>query len=113
MRTIEHVHDRLCVVRHPPDSHCPTVASQHPYRTCPRCRWTTYSVHDIRYGYCGNCHDFTGEPPLDRGQAQDSLSAQIERVVRMAEIHGEYDAADWIKAKLAGDVAARRRRMGL
>jgi hypothetical protein len=30
-------------------------------------------------------------------QAQDSLAAQMERVVQMAERAGEYDAAMWIR----------------
>ena len=29
---------------------------------CPRCRWVSFNPDDIREGYCGNCHDWTGEP---------------------------------------------------
>lgn len=32
-------------------------------------------------------------------QAQDSLSDQMIRVIKMAEQKGEYDAADWIKSR--------------
>jgi hypothetical protein len=28
--------------------------------TCPRCGMTSYNANDIREGYCGNCHDWTG-----------------------------------------------------
>lgn len=26
--------------------------------TCPDCGMTTYNPDDIKYGYCGNCHEF-------------------------------------------------------
>ena len=29
--------------------------------TCPVCGMTSYNANDIREGYCGNCHDWTGE----------------------------------------------------
>jgi len=28
--------------------------------TCPRCGMTSYNLNDVREGYCGNCHDWTG-----------------------------------------------------
>ena len=31
-----------------------------PSITCPVCRMTSYHPEDIRQGYCGNCHDWTG-----------------------------------------------------
>lgn len=30
--------------------------------TCPRCGMTSHHPEDVRQGYCGNCHDWTGEP---------------------------------------------------
>ena len=30
--------------------------------TCPRCRKTSRHPDDKRYGYCGNCHAYTGAP---------------------------------------------------
>lgn len=30
--------------------------------TCPRCAMTSHHPMDEDYGYCGNCHDFTGTP---------------------------------------------------
>lgn len=30
--------------------------------TCPRCKRTSYNPNDIREGYCGACHAWTGEP---------------------------------------------------
>ena len=28
--------------------------------TCPRCGMTSHHPKDIEQGYCGNCHDWTG-----------------------------------------------------
>jgi uncharacterized C2H2 Zn-finger protein len=28
--------------------------------TCPRCGMTSANPNDVREGYCGNCHAFTG-----------------------------------------------------
>jgi len=30
--------------------------------TCPRCGRTSHNPDDIGAGYCGHCHDWTGEP---------------------------------------------------
>lgn len=30
--------------------------------TCPRCDRTSYNPNDIREGYCGACHNWTGQP---------------------------------------------------
>lgn len=32
---------------------------ERPSFTCPRCGRTSYNPHDVIYGYCGACHDFT------------------------------------------------------
>jgi ribosomal protein S27AE len=31
---------------------CPTF-------TCPVCGMVSHNPNDLRYGYCGNCHDYT------------------------------------------------------
>lgn len=33
--------------------------------TCPRCGATSYNPNDVRYGYCGRCHAYTGEKVCD------------------------------------------------
>lgn len=33
-----------------------------PSFTCPRCGAVSYHPNDIREGYCGRCHDWTGDP---------------------------------------------------
>jgi hypothetical protein len=32
--------------------------------TCPRCARTSHQPEDIKYGYCGACHDWTGDQVL-------------------------------------------------
>ncbi|MCL2582942.1 MAG: hypothetical protein FWE35_10840 [Streptosporangiales bacterium] len=32
-----------------------------PAFTCPRCHKTSWNPGDVREGYCGRCHDWTGE----------------------------------------------------
>lgn len=34
--------------------------------TCPRCRSVSYNPSDIREGYCGDCHTWTGAPKIIR-----------------------------------------------
>lgn len=34
--------------------------------TCPRCQMTSHHPKDEEAGYCGNCHDFTAPPKVDK-----------------------------------------------
>ena len=34
-----------------------------PSITCPVCDMTSHNPNDVTYGYCGNCHAFTGAHP--------------------------------------------------
>lgn len=43
--------------------------------TCPHCGWTSYNKNDIREGYCGNCHWWTGVPELYAPWLADKMSA--------------------------------------
>jgi hypothetical protein len=36
-----------------------------PSITCPQCLMTSYNPTDIREGYCGNCHDWTTDRPVN------------------------------------------------
>jgi hypothetical protein len=36
------------------------VTDDQPSFTCPVCGTVSYSLDDVREGYCGNCHAFTG-----------------------------------------------------
>ena len=29
--------------------------------TCPDCGWISANLEDVRFRYCGNCHEFKGE----------------------------------------------------
>jgi len=33
--------------------------------TCPRCGAVSYHPEDVRHGYCGRCHDWTGKRAAD------------------------------------------------
>lgn len=33
--------------------------------TCPACQRTSYHPDDIKHGYCGACHAFTGTPAAE------------------------------------------------
>lgn len=37
---------------------------------CPRCGMRSYNPNDRRWGYCGACHDYTGEPAEPEGTYQ-------------------------------------------
>lgn len=40
-----------------------------PSFTCPVCGATSWNPNDVREGYCGRCHDWTGQPHLDAARA--------------------------------------------
>jgi len=39
--------------------------------TCPRCGTVSYHPDDIRFGYCGRCHWWTGDALLADQQPAD------------------------------------------
>lgn len=41
--------------------------------TCPRCGRTSHNPTDIREGYCGACHDWTGSPQQQKPRARIEL----------------------------------------
>ncbi len=57
--------------------------------TCPRCGRTSHHPTDVREGYCGACHDWTGDrviacgprPPTeaDRAAVQEFMGHLKER----------------------------------
>jgi hypothetical protein len=36
--------------------------ADHPSITCPVCGMTSYHPKDVEHAYCGNCHEYTGNP---------------------------------------------------
>lgn len=36
--------------------------------TCPECKRTSHHPQDVFYGYCGNCHRYTGKPAGDQAE---------------------------------------------
>ena len=52
--------------------------------TCPVCWRTSYHPDDEKYGYCGNCHDYTGGDGYGNERYRSSSSpAGSERKMRM------------------------------
>jgi hypothetical protein len=37
------------------------VTDDRPSFTCPKCDATSYHPKDVEFGYCGACHEFTGD----------------------------------------------------
>jgi transposase len=40
-----------------------------PFFTCPRCGMISHNPNDVREGYCGRCHDWTGDADLQAAEA--------------------------------------------
>jgi hypothetical protein len=45
-----------------------------PCFVCPQCRRRSYNREDIRFGYCGSCHEFTGGQHGHNGHSSSSLN---------------------------------------
>jgi hypothetical protein len=62
--------------------------------TCPRCGRTSHSPDDVREGYCGACHDWTGLPAGTT--SGDALREAREiREARQAQV-GAWMTRGWI-----------------
>ncbi len=48
-----------------------------PFFRCPVCRAESYDVNDIREGYCGRCHDFTGKRLAEIGEHELTRSGRM------------------------------------
>ena len=68
--------------------------------TCPECGAVSHHPDDARFGYCGRCHAFTGEPTdfvLHGDEAfaertRDNLAHRLDRVAGGYILHGRTDA---------------------
>lgn len=66
-----------------------------PSFTCPRCGRTSYNPGDVLYGYCGACHDYTREPPIDyldllpvgRRRTWPELERQMAEIAEICRQH--------------------------
>ena len=57
---------------------------------------TSYNPNDIREGYCGNCHDWTGEPVCKATSWPETVNDS--RCVKMAshkDKHRDIDGYEW------------------
>jgi len=58
--------------------------------TCSRCGRVSYHTEDLRQGYCGACHDFTGAAPAG-GHTCKPCACGVEPP-HCAHLHGGFDA---------------------
>lgn len=52
---------------------------EQPVFNCPKCQAISYHPEDVRQGYCGRCHEFTG---LYAGDNPSKLAAEQARIDR-------------------------------
>ena len=62
--------------------------------TCPRCDMTSHHPMDEDYGYCGNCHDFTGTPKK-APPATDTSEAELQFWFDMRRASDQMALAQW------------------
>lgn len=81
--------------------------------TCPRCGRSSSHPDDLRHGYCGNCHDFTGRVSRYCPYCLDELVpageitwADVPEVRRPPD--GSYVCVSCLRVLRAGDVGAGR-----
>ena len=74
-----------------------------PSVTCPRCQMTSYNPNDIREGYCGNCHDWTGAAPASRHRFADELAGHERALIAISgeapynvQVHLIFDVLDTV-----------------
>ena len=70
--------------------------------TCPRCSMTSHHPMDEDYGYCGNCHDFTGRPKK-APPATDSSEAELQLWFDLRRAADQMAIAQWCAAHPADE----------
>lgn len=87
-----------------------------PSITCPVCAMTSYSLPDIREGYCGNCHDWTrGVKALAEHIAWlESIGQEPGCTCRWAwkslgRMYGTSAGKGWVRMNTASDCPAHKR----
>lgn len=58
--------------------------------TCPACKATSHHPDDLRYGYCGRCKDFTGEPTDFVIHGDPAFGERVSEMVRHRFETGAY-----------------------
>jgi hypothetical protein len=60
-----------------------------PHFTCPVCGMTSYNPNDIREGYCGNCHAWTGP----QAQPDKGPQAQLDKALTLGRLKSQWEKA--------------------
>ena len=60
---------------------------------CPKCKATSYHPEDERYGYCGNCHEFTGDYGYGHERhSSSSIETQPDGPMQLREANEKTEA---------------------
>jgi hypothetical protein len=71
--------------------------------TCPRCAMTSHHPMDEDYGYCGNCHAFTGLPKK-APPSTDTNEAELQFWFDMYQASDQMALAQWRTAHPASEL---------
>lgn len=80
--------------------------------TCPRCRRTSHHPDDIRNGYCGACHDYTGADDLSALETLVGSAPPLPWVMPDPDLAGYVAAVTAAVPQLIGMVRRLRVRAG-
>lgn len=74
--------------------------------SCPRCGAVSYNLNDVEHGYCGRCHDFTGDPHRQALTLEERVAATAcpgcEQKALRVELRPELQARPIGSFSLAG-----------
>lgn len=72
---------------------------------CRACRAESYSAHDIAHRYCGRCHQFEDDLPLERANRMTmSEQARIEELLKGSKSSGgAAQEAQWVSEHPLGE----------
>lgn len=54
--------------------------TEQPSFTCPRCGRTSYHPQDAKWGYCGNCHSYTGDDLVTAHPVDEIAALELDRL---------------------------------
>lgn len=54
-----------------------------PAFVCPRCGAESWNPNDAKYGYCGRCHWWTGDPILGKLEPPDAPTIEEPLIRRL------------------------------
>lgn len=52
------------------------------YIECTKCHMKSYNSNDIKYKYCGNCHEFLDLPELEKDLEETNNISFIKKIFK-------------------------------